>query len=63
MTLSYLLLFAFANFPSVYMLDKFGLRNGVIVGILLTAVGLWIRCLINTSFLYCIIGQTLMALG
>ena len=56
LTLCYLLMFVVANFPSVYVLDKFGLRNGVIVGILLTAVGLWIRCLINYNFVWCIIG-------
>lgn len=51
------------NFPCVYVVEKYGLRWGVIGGIVSTAVGLWIRCLINYSFIFALIGQTVIALG
>eukprot|EP00347_Sterkiella_histriomuscorum_P005469 403356498 len=51
------------NFPSVYALDKLGLRWGVLIGIALTALGLWVRCLINHSFAWVIVGQTILAIA
>lgn len=51
------------NFPSVFALDQWGLRIGVLVGMALTTFGLMLRCLINYSFLYAIIGQTIMSIG
>lgn len=56
MTLSYLLLFGVSNFPSVLVLDKYGLKIGMICGIGLTAFGLWIRCLLNVSFAFALVG-------
>jgi len=43
--MSYMLLFTPFNYLSVIALDKYGLRIGVIIGILLSCIGLWIRCL------------------
>ncbi|CDW72822.1 major facilitator superfamily protein [Stylonychia lemnae] len=51
------------NFPSVYALDKWGSRYGVLIGIFLTTVGLWLRCLINYNFIWAIIGQTVLAIA
>ena len=51
------------NLPSVYALDKYGLRTGVFLGIILTTLGLWVRCLINQSFLTVIVGQTICAIA
>ena len=51
------------NFPSVTVLDKWGLHIGVGIGIGMTTLGLWIRCLTNFSFAFSVIGQTIMALG
>ena len=51
------------NFPSVIVLDKWGLRIGVIIGMFLTTLGLWLRSLVGVSFVYAIIGQTIMAIG
>lgn len=56
LSMSYCLLFLPVNFPSTYVLDRFGLRIGVSTGILITVVGLWIRCLINKSFWFVIAG-------
>ena len=63
MSLIYLIMFVPVNFPSVAVLEKYGLRVGLIIGIGLTIVGLWLRCLINTSFIFVIIGQTVLAIA
>ena len=53
---SYMIMFVPMNFPSVFALDKYGLKIGVCLGIVLTTVGLWLRCLINESFWMVIVG-------
>ncbi len=63
MSYSFMVLYLPMNFPCVYVVEKFGLRIGVIGGIVSTAVGLWLRCFINTSFYIALIGQIVMALG
>ena len=60
---SYMALYLFLNFPGVWFVDKFGLRWGVLVGIVLTTIGCWVRCAINTSFTWVLIGQVIMAMG
>jgi fucose permease len=47
MSYSFMVLFLPMNFPCVYVLETYGLRWGVLLGIVSTAVGLWMRCLIN----------------
>eukprot|EP00347_Sterkiella_histriomuscorum_P005502 403356370 len=59
----YMIMYLPLNFPSVYALDKLGLRWGVLIGIALTALGLWVRCLINYSFAWVIVGQTILAIA
>jgi hypothetical protein len=49
--------------PSVAVLNKKGLRIGILTGISLTTIGLSFRCLINVSYVFAIIGQTIMALA
>ena len=63
MSYSFMVLFLPMNFPCVWVTDQYGLRWAVIGGILSTAVGLWVRCLLNQSFAFALIGQTIMALG
>lgn len=58
-----MLSFLLVSFPSVIILDKFGLKYGLIIGISLTTLGLWIRCFINYSFTFAMVGQTISALG
>ena len=55
--------FLLVNFPSVIVLDKLGLKYGLIIGISLTTLGLWLRCLINIHFTFAMVGQTIMALA
>ena len=49
-------IFVIAVFPSNIVLDKGGLRVGVLVGVFLTAIGMWIKCLINVSPFYVLVG-------
>jgi FLVCR family feline leukemia virus subgroup C receptor-related protein len=56
MSMSYMIAFAPMFLPSVAVLNKKGLRHGLIVGIGLTTVGLYLRCFININFWMAIIG-------
>ena len=60
---SYMIMFAVSNFPSVYVLDKYGLRIGVCLGIILTSLGMWLRCLIDLNFNTVLVGQTICAIA
>ena len=60
---SYMIMFAPLNFPSVFVLDKYGLRVGVCLGIILTSFGMWLRCLINQNFYAVLVGQTVCAIA
>ncbi len=51
-----MVMFVPMNFPSVYALDYWGLRIGVLIGMALTALGLMLRCLVNFSFIYVLVG-------
>ena len=51
------------HFPTVYFLDKKGLKMGICLGITFTTLGCWFRCLINHSFNYVIIGSMIIAIG
>ena len=59
----YMGVFVVFNFPSNIALDKAGLRIGVLLGTTLTAFGMWIKVLVNTSFDWVIVGQMFAAIG
>lgn len=61
--MSYMIIYVFMNFPSNWVLDVRGIRKGIVVGAVLTAVGSGFRCLISTDFSFVIIGQVLCAIG
>ena len=61
LSMSFMMFFLPFNFPAVIALDRYGLRVGVLVGIIGTTLGLWIRCFIEKSFWSVIIGQTIIA--
>ena len=63
MSYSFMALYLPMNFPCVYVIEKFGLRWGIIGGIASTALGLWVRTLLNHDFMYALIGNIIMALG
>lgn len=62
-SLMYLLFYMPANFPSNYILDKYGIRAGVTLGTLLTLLGSWLRILVNDSFYYVILGSFISSIG
>jgi len=45
------------------MLDKGGLRLGILIGFILTTAGMWVKCLINDSIAFVYIGQLLAAMA
>ena len=47
MSYSFMALYLPMNFPCVYVIEKWGLRWGIIGGIASTALGLWIRTFLN----------------
>lgn len=61
--MSYLICYVFLNFPSNWVLDVKGIKKGVITGSVFTAIGTGIRCLVNYSFEYLIIGQFFCAIA
>jgi hypothetical protein len=62
-SLIYMLLFVVFVFPSNIMLDKGGLRLGILIGFILTTAGMWVKCLINDSIAFVYIGQLLAAMA
>lgn len=56
LSISYCIIFLPMNFPSTYVLDRYGLRAGLTIGMVGTCVGLWLRILINDSFWYAVAG-------
>ena len=44
-------------FPYGYAIDKYGLRLAMISNGVLVIFGCWIRCFVNTSFWFVIIGN------
>jgi len=55
--------FILFTFPSNYVIDDYGARNGVLVGIIFTTIGMIIKCFINNGFYICVIGQIFCAIG
>jgi len=51
------------NFVANYVLDQVGLRAGILLGSVLTLIGLWIRVLSEHSFYYIFAGQILGAIA
>jgi fucose permease len=63
LTFSYCLWFIPMNFPSTYVLDKYGLKVGVMLGFAIQVCGFWVRCFVNKSFWFVLVGQTISAIG
>ena len=62
-SLMYLVFYMPSNFPSNYILDKYGIRAGVTIGTILTLGGAWLRILVNDSFYYVILGSFISSIG
>ncbi|CAM5999484.1 unnamed protein product [Sphagnum balticum] len=59
----YMIMYLFVNFPSNWILDTKGIRKGVIIGAVMTALGAGIRCMVNLSFTFVVVGQVFCAIG
>eukprot|EP00347_Sterkiella_histriomuscorum_P021419 403334042 len=62
-SLVYMGVYLIVNFPSNYALDAWGCRWGIVIGTMLTFVGMWIKVLVNQGFWILIVGQMISALG
>lgn len=51
------------NFPSNYVIEKKGLRHGVLFGAVITIIGVWIRVGVAQSFNWVLVGQAIASLG
>ena len=51
------------NFPFNYLVESKGLRSSLILALLVTSVGAWIRILFNYSLLLSFIGSTITSLS
>lgn len=63
MPMLYMIMYIFVNFPSNWILDVKGIRKGVIIGSVTTALGAGIRCLVDLSFNFVLVGQVFCAIG
>lgn len=55
-SLIYMAIFIIFVFPTNYVLDRGGLKIGILLGIFLTVAGMWTKCLINKGFYFVLIG-------
>ena len=58
-----MVIFMFVNFFAVAIYDRNGMRFGILLGSVLTTVGLSLICLLSESVLWAIIGHLLVALA
>ena len=61
--ITYMIVFLFVNYPANLIINKGGLRLGVLIGIGFTVLGMLVKCLVNKSFIWVIVGQVLSATG
>lgn len=54
--ITYMIVFLFVNYPSSYIIDKGGLRLAVCLGMGFTTLGMIVKCFVNKSFAFVIIG-------
>lgn len=59
----YMIMYIPVNFVANYFIDKYGARTGLLIGCVLTIIGLWLRILINKSFIYVLLGTGLSAVA
>ena len=61
--ITYMVIFLFVNYPANLVINKGGLRLAVLIGIGLTVLGMIVKCFVNKSFIWVIVGQVLAATG
>ena len=53
----------FMTFPANSILDKFGIRRGVVYGVFLATLGVWLRVLINWHFYFVFLGMAIAGIA
>ena len=53
----------FSTFLANYILDTYGLKVGISIGVIGMMAGMSVRLLINESFYYLFLGQTIFAIS
>ena len=61
--ITYMIIFLLVNYPSNLVIDKWGLRYAVLIGVAFTTLGMLVKCLVNKSFIWVIVGQIIAATG
>jgi len=54
--ITYMIVFLLVNYPSNLIIGKGGLRLAVLIGMGFTFLGMLVKCLVNKSFIWVIIG-------
>jgi len=58
-----MVIYMFVGIVAVKIFDRFGLRVGLLLGSLLTTIGLSMQCMINESLVWAILGHLITALA
>lgn len=58
-----MVIFMFVNFFAVAAFDRKGMRVGILVGSVLTTLGLSLQCLLSESVIWAVLGHLLTALA
>lgn len=58
-TIVFFIVFIPLNFPTNYLIEKRGLRIAVVLGLLFSTAGSWMRVAFNSSLSLALAGQTL----
>jgi len=51
------------SLPSNYVLKEYGSRTSVVIGVLMMTLGASVKCLVNYSFGFCILGAVIAGSG
>ena len=60
---SFLICFIIFNFVANWMIDEKGIRKSIVIAGIMTALGCGIRCFVNISFYFFLIGEVLCAIA
>jgi len=59
----YLVMYIPINFIAVFLIEKRGMRTSMLTGTFMQLIGFWLKTLVNKSFIFMMLGQTLIAIG
>ena len=62
-SLTFMITFFIFAFPVNYIVQRWGLRVGLMLGLIFTCLGMWTKTLIKTSPVFYLLGNTLAGIG